>query len=87
MTMKIEIVFFKGNTSDNNTESNNGEEMILFEGDIIISLEELRKYYDINETIETELARIESHASHVSTKQFCGRKFEFLHFLIIGYGY
>ena len=39
---EIEDVFFDGNTS-NNTESNNGEDMILFEGDIIISLEELRK--------------------------------------------
>ena len=49
-------MFFEGNTSANITEDGIEEEMILFEGDIVISLEELRKYYEINEATEKRIS-------------------------------
>ena len=45
---------------NNATNYEEGDVMILFEGDIEISLETLRKYYKINETIEKELMLMRS---------------------------
>ena len=65
--------FYERNATGSITENGNGKEMILFEGDIVISLEELRKYYDINETTEKELVRVtldenESHENNISNR-------------------
>ena len=65
---ELDDMFFEGNTSANITEDGIEEEMILFEGDIVISLEELRKYYDINEATEKELVKVKVHESHVSKR-------------------
>ena len=56
----------EGNTTDDGTE----EDLILFEGDMVISVETLRKYYDIDEAFEKELMsmRIGSHGHHVSRR-------------------
>ena len=55
---------------DNSTDTGLEEGEILFEGDIVISLETLRKYYDINETMEKELLAKHGgdHGSHVSKR-------------------
>ena len=45
--------------------------MVLFEGDVITSLKELCKHYDIDDTAENELVKItldENHADHVSKR-------------------
>ena len=58
-------IFFQENSTDVELE-----EEILFEGDIEISLETLREYYDINETIENELLAMRGgdRASRVSKR-------------------
>ena len=55
---------------DNSTDTGLEEGEILFEGDIVTSLETLRKYYDINETMEKELLAKHGgdHGSHVSKR-------------------
>ena len=54
----------------NHVTNYGGDVVILFEGDIEISLETLRKYYDINETIEKELMliRIGSSTHHIGRR-------------------
>ena len=54
----------------NHVTNYGGDVVILFEGDIEISLATLRKYYDINETIEKELMlmRIGSSTHHIGKR-------------------
>ena len=57
---------FEGNMTDAGTE----QDLILFEGDIVVSVETLREYYDIDEAFEKELMsmRIGSDGHHVSRR-------------------
>ena len=57
----------EGNTTD---DAGTEEDLILFEGDIVVSVETLRKYYDIDEAFEKELMsmRIGSDGHHVSRR-------------------
>ena len=58
---------FEGNTTD---DAGTEEDLILFEGDIVVSVETLRKYYDIDEAFEKELMsmRIRSNGHHVGRR-------------------
>jgi hypothetical protein len=68
-----EIVTFEGSGSadasyeGNYTKEGLREDEILFEGDIKISIEDLQKYYDINETKFIAVHGI-SHENHISKR-------------------